>query len=174
MTEDELPLLCYPALMVVVLKEGLNGPADNGACVRHVRDNLRQAHVSARLLNEQDLVERLHRARFHLHKAGLIEPCVGETFRTTQRGEETLRAHPKGVDDSVLMEFPEFRDFVHATSGDRADSPEGAGEYDQGYEAYLSGRPHTANPYDFDTRAHLSWENGWFEAADEHEAAPKE
>lgn len=173
MTDDEFPLLRYPALMVVVLKEGQEGPADLEACVQHVQENLRQAHITASL-NQQDLVERLHRARFHLEKAGLVEPCVGETYRTTQRGKETLCEHPKGVDDSVLMEFPEFRAFVHATSGNRSQFPEGAGEYDQGYEAYLAGRAHTANPYDFDTRAHLSWENGWFEAADEHEATPKE
>lgn len=173
MSDEDFPLLRYPALMVVVLKEGLNGPADHEACVQHVRENLRQAHITASL-NRQDLIERLHRARFHLEKAGLVEACVGETYRTTPRGERTLREHPKGVDDSVLMEFPEFREFVHATSVNRSSSAADMGEYDQGYEAYLSGRPYTSNPYDFDTRAHLNWENGWFEAADEHEATPKE
>ena len=39
--------------------------------------------------------------------------------------------------------------------------------YDEGFNAYWSGKDPTDNPYRPDTVDHLAWENGWSEALDE-------
>jgi len=41
--------------------------------------------------------------------------------------------------------------------------------YAEGYDAYMSGRDETANPYEISENedAHLSWNDGWNQACDE-------
>ncbi len=74
-----------------------------------------------------------------------------------------------GVDDSVLMEYPEFAEFIRKLGQRPPPENTDAVEYEQGYEAFIAGRNYTDNPYNADTARHLAWENGWFQAFDEHE-----
>ena len=169
MFEDDVPLLNYPDLMEAVLKAA----ADGG------REGATLAAAEARLLanvalarerpgrSAADLRARLERALRYLRAACLVEDSDdAAAFRITARGREVLAAHPMGVDDSVLMAFPEFRAFIRSISGS---PPAEAHEtvFDSGYAAYARGADPSDNPYDFDTGEHLAWENGWFEARDE-------
>jgi ribosome modulation factor len=72
-----------------------------------------------------------------------------------------------GVDDSVLTQFPEFREFIRRSSPHRVPENPELGAQEEGYWAYLDGQSAVDNPYEFDTGKHLAWENGWFEARDE-------
>lgn len=166
MNDLDYPLLHYQDLMLALLKVGSDGPGTMEDCLDHLRGRRELAHEEARV-PRADLLERLERARRYLVAAVLIEDLGEGRFRITERGRRALAEHPLGVDDSVLMEFPEFRAFVResAEAGERAE-PRSA-EYDQGYRAYHGGVGPSANPYDFDTVKHLAWENGWFQARDE-------
>lgn len=168
MFEDEYPLLNYPDLMEAVLKvaAGDRGAAGLGDAEARLLANLRLAGEEPRM-GEAELRRRLARARRYLIAGRLIEPAGDEDrFRITERGRQVLAAHPRGVDDSVLMEFPEFRAFIHEESGAPAAEAR-ATVFDSGYSAYFRGATPADNPYDFDTGEHLAWENGWFEARDE-------
>src|SRR3546814_19155716 len=49
MTLDAFPLVHYPDLMLVILKEGLEGPASLDDYIAHVRTNLRRARVTTQI-----------------------------------------------------------------------------------------------------------------------------
>lgn len=54
---------------------------------------------------------RVHWAKTYLKQAGLIEQPRRAWYRATPRGLEVLARHPDRVDNTVLMQFPEFREF---------------------------------------------------------------
>ena len=88
-------------------------------------------------------------------------------WRLTERGIAALREHPDGLDQSDLMQYPEYAAHVRATAHHSSGMDPRENSYDQGYQARRDGLPLTANPYAFDSVDHQSWENGWMEAADE-------
>jgi restriction system protein len=54
---------------------------------------------------------RVSWARTYLQKAGLLEATRRGYFRITQRGIEVLNKKPERVDNRLLFQFPEFREF---------------------------------------------------------------
>lgn len=153
--------------MLALLKAGDPGPATVDDSLRRIHDNLRAARVEVEVGNDE-LRDRLANALFKLEKAKLVEGGMADSYRTTARGRRTLRDHPLGVDESVLIKYPEFADFIDKLS-DRASPVEiGAVEYEQGYEAFLAGRNYLNNPYSDDSARYTAWQNGWFQAFDEH------
>ena len=105
---DEAPLLHEPDLMLAVLRVGSQGDATPCACVEHLRRLREQAHEPP-VVPEADVRAGLEAVMCKLARAKLIERLPQSGFRTTARGREVLAANPRGVDDTVLMQFDEFR-----------------------------------------------------------------
>lgn len=167
----EYPLLHYADLMLTLLKVGEDGDADLGTAMDRLRTDLRRAKESPPV-GRNEMAARLSTARLHLLKAGLIEDRPEGRFRTTERGGRALSEHADGIDDTVLMAYPEFRAYLrrrvqHAEPEDAASNA-----FNEGHAAFLEGRPHFANPHRQDTAAHLAWEGGWFTARDEMREHP--
>jgi restriction system protein len=55
---------------------------------------------------------RVSWARTYLQKAGLLEPVRRGHFRITPRGMEVLSKKPEQIDNHLLSQFPEFREFL--------------------------------------------------------------
>ena len=54
---------------------------------------------------------RVSWARTYLQKAGLIEATRRGHFRITERGNEVFNKKPQRIDNKLLSQFPEFREF---------------------------------------------------------------
>jgi ribosome modulation factor len=170
---EQPPLLHDADLMLALLKAGFAAPATLADCIAHIRANLRAADVQTEV-SDDELRERLEEALLHLEKAMLVEPGAAGAYTTTARGHRALRQHPMGIDDSVLMAYPEFADFIHKLHRRPPPADTKASEYEQGYDAFTAGRDHTDNPFSGDSARHLAWENGWFQAFDDHSEAAGE
>lgn len=159
--QDEPVLLHEPDLMLALLHAAEDGPATADAAAARLR-RLRDAAGEADVVNEE-VMRRLERAAAALRAAGALTEGAP---RITGRGRDLLAAYPEGVDETVLMQFPEFRAFVAAGSHGRRDDPR-LPAYDAGQRAFAAGEPLTANPFTQDSVDHLAWENGWSEARDQ-------
>ncbi len=160
--------------MLALLKVASRGEATVDGALRSLQRTLERAHED-RDVSPEAIRPRLTMARRHLLAARLLEETAAGRVRITERGRRVLREHPMGVDDSVLMAFPEFRDFIHRASErppvDYPAPPERhSKEYQEGYIAYRRGRSAADNPYGADSVNHLAWQNGWSEARDEDSA----
>ena len=166
MERDEPPLLHEPDLMLAVLRVAAARSATVEACIDHLR-SLRACAGVEQPVPEDEVRSRLEAVRAKLDRASLIERAAANGFRITARGRRVLSDHPDGVDDTVLLQFKEFR----AAWGRRDEAHEmpqpARSEYRTGYEAYGEGYGLPDNPHPFDTRAHLDWQNGWSQARDE-------
>jgi hypothetical protein len=159
-------LLSDPALMLTILKAAQD-TASLEDCLRRLQEDLARAREALAPMDAQELLAHMRELRDEMIEARLLAPLEGERFAATARGREVLAAYPQGIDESVLMRFAEFRDFLHrSVRHPPRDDPRGA-SYDEGYAAYLEGLRAVENPYPPDTIDHLAWENGWFEASDE-------
>ena len=170
---EQPPLLHDADLMLALLKTGDGAPANLGDCIAYIRANLRAANIEAEV-TDAELRERLQEALLHLEKARLVDPRTADSYQTTVRGHRALRQHPMGIDDSVLMGYPEFAEFIHKLKERPPPADTKASEYEQGYEAFAEGRDYTDNPFSGDSARHLAWENGWFQAFDDHSEAAGE
>ena len=164
----EHPLLNTPSLTLSLLKVAAErdwATLEDG--LAHLKGVFVQAHETpAAAVTE--IVSHLQEVRRHLVAAGLLSMADDSRFTITERGRQVLAEHPMGVDDSVLTQFGEFREFLRRSGPRRTpENPELVIQED-GYYAYLDGESAVDNPYEFDTSKHLAWENGWFEARDEH------
>ena len=120
---------------------------------------------------EAEVRARLGAAIAKLHRARLIEVSGPGRVRITPRGRKVLADNPDGVDDTVLMQLPEFRPAnghpapraAHAATPQRTPTV----DYQRGYEACLTGANLADNPHAPDVRAYLDWENGWSQARDD-------
>lgn len=167
----EHPLLHYPDLMLALLRAGCGAEADLGDALAQIERDLAGAHERPPVTRDEALA-RLAAARRHLAAAGLVEDRPDGRYATPDRGRRALRDHPDGIDDTVLMRFPEFRSYMRRRAA-HAEPEDAAGEpFRDGYAAFQAGRPHFGNPHRQDTAAHLAWENGWFAARDEARAHP--
>ena len=169
--QEEHPLLNEPNIMLIALKTALRAPATPEDCIRELEANLKRAHESPPT-DAGLLLHRVTAAFRYLCVAGLLDPDENGRCTITERGRDVLLDNPSGVDPSVLMTFPEFRSYIARPNPFRAEEdppavPEPSGEFDKGYEAFRAGLGLTDNPYEFDTFAHLEWENGWCDARDE-------
>lgn len=165
----EYPLLHAADLMLTLLKVGEAGDADMNTALARLRADLDRAKEDPPV-GRDEMAARLSTARLHLTKAGLIEERPEGRFRTTERGRRALAEHADGIDDTVLMTYPEFRKYLRARVEHAEPEDAAVGAFTEGHAAQLDGRPHFANPYRQDTAAHLSWESGWFTARDEARA----
>ncbi len=167
----EYPLLNVPDLMLVLMKEAAHGPASLRDTFRRLRRNMCFAKEDPKL-PIREILKHLVEAREHLLAAGVLAPQGKGSFILTPQGREVLASHPLGVDDSVLMQLPEFRAFVREKSKRLSPADTCLAEYDKGFAAYRMGAAVEDNPYSPEISAFLAWENGWFEARDEQLEQP--
>ena len=169
---SEYPLLNEPNIMLIALKTAAKGAASPDDCLRRLQADLRLIG-EAPPEDMSDVRRRIEAALRYLHVAGLVDRQADGRFAITARGRETLHANPRGIDLSVLAEFPDFRAYIRRSREQtiRRDGGmpviEPTAKYREGYAAYGEGRDLTDNPYDLETAAHLEWENGWSEAREE-------
>ena len=171
---DDSPLLHEPDLMLAVLRVGATKSGTLDDCIDHLRLLRRSAQIDAPI-PEVAVRARLQTALAKLHRARLIEIPAPGRFRISARGRQVLADNPDGVDDTVLMQLPEFRpanghSLTHQAHRGAPGVPRRAPnvDYQSGFEAYLAGVSLTDNPHPADVRAYLDWENGWSQARDDH------
>jgi restriction system protein len=171
----DYPLLHEADLMLTLLKVAAQGPASLEDAIRRLKHNLHSVGESPPV-SDEELLTHLSRVREHLVQAVLLVPQGDGRLAITPRGMQALSEHTGGIDDSVLMNYPEFRAFIEAkaghpmkTVGDKdvpGDDPRLV-EFDQGYAAFNDGLDINDNPHSRDTPMHIAWENGWSEAKDD-------
>jgi restriction system protein len=159
-------LLNRPVLMLTVLKVASCGEVTLDDCFCRLCENLDRIGEPAPV-GAQELCAHLDDIKRCLMEATLLVPTTGNCFALTKRGRDVLAEHPTGVDETVLMQFPEFREFIQRSARHPLSEDARCGQYDEGYEAYEEGLSFTDNPYPADTCDHDVWENGWFGARDE-------
>lgn len=164
---EETPLLHFADLALAVLRAGSESSATLADATALLDRERRQAHESS-AVDRGELTRHLDSARLHLAAAHTIEMLDALRFRTTPRGMALLRAHPDGVDDGVLMDYPEFRAWL--TSTQHAARPEDPRprEFLDGWAAHQRGCAQEDNPFPADTAQHQAWGDGWSES-DRHE-----
>jgi restriction system protein len=170
---DEAPLLHEPDLMLAVLRVAAATAGTLDDCIEHLR-TLRQCARITEAMPEAEVRARLEAVEAKLRRAGLIEAPAPGRFCITARGRQVLEDNPDGVDDTVLMQLPEFRtvnghhlnDAAHER-GPTIAGPAPDSEYQRGFEAALAGKSLADNPHPRDDRAYLDWENGWSQARDD-------
>jgi hypothetical protein len=162
----EYPLLSYADLMLTILTVASGEPASLADCLDHLRRTLDKAHEHPPV-SAEEVRRRLATAKHFLLAARLLTPLADERFHITERGRRVLADNPMGVDDTVLMQFPEFRALIKRSGEPAAHDDPRPREYEEGYEAYQDGKMPADNPYEFDCIEHLAWENGWFGARDD-------
>ena len=171
---DDSPLLHEPDLMLAVLRVAAVKSGTLEDCIDHLR-LLRQTAQIDEPIPEIEVRARLHTVLAKLHRARLVETPAPGRFRITARGRRVLADNPDGVDDTVLMQLPEFRS-TNGHAGPQASSRSGPTrteraptvDYHRGYEAGLVGANLADNPHPRDVRAYLDWANGWSQARDDH------
>ncbi len=169
MTSEEQTLLHDPDLMLALLRSaGPERDAVETALARLRR--LRQESGETGEVDWEEVALRLRRCARQLVAAGALEPVTGSRFRLTARGRALLAEAEGGIDETVLMRFPEYRAYVARPAGSVAADPRHEA-FVAGLEAFRAGLPPTANPHPFDSIDHLAWENGWFTARDETAAS---
>jgi hypothetical protein len=164
----EYPLLSYSDLMLTILTVASGDGASIADCLDHLRRTLDKAHEHPPV-SAEEMRRRLETAKHFLLAARLLRPLAGERFHISERGRRVLADNPMGVDDTVLMQFPEFRALIGRSGEPAAHDDPRPQEYEEGYEAYQAGKMPADNPYEFDRIEHLAWENGWFGARDDLE-----
>ena len=168
----EHPLLNTPSLTLSLLKsaaERETATLEDG--LAHLRQVLNLAHETPSA-EVSEIAAHLEQTKCHLIAAGLLRQVEDRCFAITERGRQVLAEHPLGVDDSVLAEFQEFRDYLHETHPHHVPEDAQADAHEEGRGAFGERRAAADNPYAFDTAKHLAWENGWFEARDEELEQP--
>lgn len=164
---EETPLLHFPDLALAVLRAGSAAPATVAEAAGLLEETRLQAHESASV-DATELTAHLDSARLHLAAASAIEMLDAMRFRTTPRGIALLRAHPDGVDDGVLMDYPEFRTWLAAIQHHRRPEDPMPLEFTDGWVARQRGGALEDNPFPTDTAQHQAWSEGWRES-DRHE-----
>ncbi|MBX9635496.1 MAG: hypothetical protein K2X44_11000 [Magnetospirillum sp.] len=155
---EDRPLLHFPDLVLALLRaDSIAGAAD-----LLTQDRTQASETDA--VDGGELAAHLDRARHHLIAAHLVEMLDQHRFRITPRGRAMLQQHPDGIDDSVLMNFPEFRDWLKHRSPHPPPEDARAREFQRGWAACQEGSALGDNPYSTDTAQHGAWEDGWLEA----------
>ena len=182
MTTDigEIPLLNMASVMLAILKAAAQREVAPADCVARLLRNLARVHEDAES-QRAEIEERVTLGLAELATAGLVASAGNGRFHLTPRGRAVLEQHPLGVDETVLAEFREFRDFAKrfAPRPGESESPGPKTPTNQayldGYGACMAGRRTTDNPHPVDTVEHMAWDAGWFESMDEaierHEGA---
>jgi restriction system protein len=175
---DEVPLINMASIMLSLLTAAAAGETTAAACVARLVAQLARLGERAAALRGE-LERRVGLALAELEAAGLLHAAAPERYAITSRGRIVLHRHPLGVDESVLEQFRDFRNFIKALApmSGKETSSETAPEsraYLEGYAAEIAGRLAGDNPFAEDMVEHMAWNLGWYEAMDEaieHHAA---
>lgn len=170
MRDEHHPMLAEAAIMSAILQVAVaaanQGATLTAAQARLLADLKRMGEPLA--LTARELNVCFLRARHQLQSAGLLQRAPMGAFRITPRGQQALISHPAGIDSNVLKNLRQCRATLQATvSGTGPSADPIFNDYDAGYGAFDQGLSPLDNPHDVDTSAHLSWEQGWFEARDD-------
>jgi restriction system protein len=105
----------FQSLMLPVLRTAARGETSISACIRSLADELGlTSEDRAQLLpsgKQPVFSNRVHWAKFHLAKAGLVEATRRGHFKITPRGLALLDEGPQLINMQLLGRFPEFRAF---------------------------------------------------------------
>lgn len=163
---SEFTLLNRPSLMLLVLKAAAEGPTTLADC--RARLNRELARVDERPDVPDPVIDtELGDVVDHLAVAGLLARSGDARLTLTPRGQQVLQSHPMGIDETVLMQFAEYKAYVRNFARRKTVDDPRVRRYDEGHAAWQAGQTLTENPYPPDTADHLAWENGWSEARDE-------
>ncbi|MBM3273161.1 restriction endonuclease [Candidatus Kaiserbacteria bacterium] len=110
----------YQSLMLAVLSASAEGEVRIAETTEHLADKLGLTpEERAELLpsgKQTVFSNRVHWAKFYLGKAGLIESPRRGYFAITDRGRRVLDAKPERIDNKLLNQFDEFKNFVRGSS----------------------------------------------------------
>ncbi|TNF20393.1 MAG: hypothetical protein EP318_11045 [Rhodobacteraceae bacterium] len=172
MFDNDHPLLSTASLTALILHAAGKAPVTLATCSAGLDDLFRRANMQPGLPEDERRV-KLARQINHLKIARILEPDAEGRLALTARGREVLDRHPDGLDQTILVTFPEFAAYLHASAHHPAGMDPRVQSYDEGYSAQQDGLPFTANPYSENSVDHQSWENGWMQAQDtQQQAAP--
>jgi restriction system protein len=113
----------FQSLMLPVLRSAARAETSVSACITRLADDLGLSRDErAQLLpsgKQPVFSNRVHWAKFHLAKAGLVEATRRGQFKITPRGLALLDEGPARINLQLLSRFPEFRAFrEHVAPGD--------------------------------------------------------
>lgn len=162
-----------PFLMLTVLRQASKGTTDIEEAIGEIRNFVREIEpmdpeslLPERVDEDGELRERLTATARHLEEAGLLEEVGDGRFAATERGQHLFRQNPKGIDDTVLEQFVEFRRYLNQKV-ERAGPIEPTPDYRSGFAQYQDGVTLADNPFEPDTVRYYEWNAGWFEAFEE-------
>ena len=119
----------YKSLMLPVLKRAAAGEVKIGDVVEQLVDDLGLTQEErAQLLpsgRQTTFANRVHWAKTYLKQAGLLEITRRAHFQISDRGQEVLASNPDKIDNELLGQFDEFKDFRtrrHEDSGGAVES----------------------------------------------------
>jgi restriction system protein len=104
----------YQSLMLPVLKfvQQAGGEATLKQTVTHIGElfSLSEEEMAQLIPSGQSTLirNRTHWAMWYLKKTGLFDSPKRGTYRLTQRGRDVLKQNPLKIDNTFLMQFPEF------------------------------------------------------------------
>jgi restriction system protein len=105
----------YQTLMLPVLESAAQGEISVKECTARLADRLRLSDEERSELlpsgRQAVFANRVHWAKTYLVQAGLLEITRRAHFTLTPRGSEVMARHPAKVDNELLMQFAEFREF---------------------------------------------------------------
>lgn len=163
MFDDDHPLLSTASLTALILHSAGDGPVTLDSCSAKLDALFVRADREPGLPEDQRRV-RLARQLNHLKIAEILRPDGDGRLHLTARGEKVLQEHPDGVDQTILVAFPEFAAYLQTTAHRSAGMDPRTASYDEGYAAFQDGQSFAANPYSENCVDHQSWENGWMQA----------
>ncbi len=134
------PLLNTPSLTLSLLKVAAKrewATLEDG--LAHLKGVFAQAHESPAVA-VTEIVSHLQEVRRHLVAAGLLSMADDGRFTITERGRQVPAEHPMGVDDSVLTQFGEFREFIRRSSPHRVPENPELVTQEEGHGAFLDGQ----------------------------------
>ncbi len=122
-----MPVPDYQSLMLPVLVASTKGEVRIGEVVEELANKLRLSPEDRGELlpsgKQTVFSNRVHWAKSYLSKANLVEITRRGYFRITPRGQAVLDSRPAQIDNKLLMQFEEFRQFRERSSApEEADS----------------------------------------------------
>lgn len=163
MFDNDHPMLSTASLTALILHEAARQPITLDSASQSLDALFARAGKTPGLPEDERRV-RLARHLDHLRIARILEPQEDGALAMTERGRQALADYPDGLDQTVLVKYAEFADYLKQKAHHPAGMDPRIGAYDEGYMARQAGESFQANPYSENTVDHQSWENGWMQA----------
>ena len=110
----------YQTLMLPVLKVAASGETSVPLTAEIIADEFGLAAEEREELlpsgKQRLLHNRIHWAKFHMSKAGLIDSPKRGVFRVTDTGLALLATNPPNIDVNTLKNYPSFKEFYNQSS----------------------------------------------------------